>query len=174
MVIITMNRGAALESGKRPPINDDPILEFVRLDAKLGCTTRRSATPSTRSYNVPNWSLMALMWLHSLTHWFAMSRILKMFSPTPPSPPSPPSVATAPTTTAVKNASVMGSMSTSPMALSVPIGGPVTVVSVAVCTTVHPIGSSTSFAKRASPWRDDDPIEVSVHDVPVMAATASG
>ena len=49
-----------------------------------------------------------------------------------------------------------------------------TVVSVAVCTTVHPIGSRTSLAKRASPWRDEDPIEVSVQEVPVMAATASG
>ena len=83
-----------------------------------------------------------------------------------PSPPSRQSVAT-------KNASVMGSepMSTSPTALSVPIGGPVTVVSVAVCTTV---GSRTSLANRVSPWREKSPIETSMQDVLVKSATPSG
>ena len=83
-------------------------------------------------------------------------------------------LATAARTDAVRNASVIGSMSTRPIARSCPRGGPVTVVSVSVCTTVQPMGSRTSVAKRASPWSDAEPMFVIVHVAPVIAATASG
>jgi len=82
--------------------------------------------------------------------------------------------ATAATTEAVRNASVIGSMSIKPRALSWPIGGPCTIVSVSVCVTVHPIGSRTSFAKRASPCSEADPMFDIIQEVPVMAAIARG
>ncbi len=74
-------------------------------------------------------------------------------------------LATAARTEAVRKASVMGSMSTCAMAFREPTGGPTTVVVESVWVTEHPIGRSTSTAKRASPCRDLDPMFGMVHFV---------
>src|SRR5690606_41804158 len=81
---------------------------------------------------------------------------------------------TAAKTDAVKKASVIGSISTCGIAFSWPTGGPRTVVEYPVCSTVQPIGRRTSTAKRASPWRDLDPMFGIVQVVPVIAANANG
>src|SRR5689334_9961803 len=82
--------------------------------------------------------------------------------------------ATAASTDAVRKASVIGSMSISLTALRPPLGGPVTVVEVFVCSTLQPIGLNTSMANRASPCSEADPIFGTVQVVPVMAAIARG
>ena len=104
--------------------------------------------------------------LHSFTRWFAIPVIrVERCSPC---------VATASSTAAVRNASVMLSMSIVPSCRSAPGGGPATVVLAALCSTTQPIGASTSRAKRASPCRLSLPIACTVHCVPVIAASASG
>lgn len=99
--------------------------------------------------------------LHSLTRWLAMP-VMRVV-------PS----ATAASATAVMNASVIGSISTS-IALSrlAPLG-PVTVVRVFVCATSHPM-SLHSNAKAASPWMLFEPTASHVTLPPVIAAKASG
>ena len=104
---------------------------------------------------------MTSMRLHSLTRWLAMP-VMRVV-------PS----ATAASATAVINASVIGSMSTSIALSRAPPLGPVTVVFAASWRTVHPM-SAHSCANAASPWIEPLPTASHVTEPPVMAASASG
>ena len=63
------------------------------------------------------------------------------------------------------------SMLTLTTAMSVPIGGPVMVIYVAVYMTV---GSKTFLAKCASLWWKKSPIKISMQDILVKLVTPSG
>ncbi len=139
-----------------------PVAGCCNVSSFTPCTTNPSSSSETSTPNFANSCLMAAIRLHSLTRWLAMPVMVE--SPG----------ATAATTVAVRNASVMGSMSMWPNGCKWPTGGPWTDVENSSWCTWQPMARNTPVANRASPWNEDDPMLGIVHLVPVSAANANG
>mmetsp|Transcript_15630 Transcript_15630/g.36906 ORF Transcript_15630/g.36906 Transcript_15630/m.36906 type:complete len:317 (-) Transcript_15630:390-1340(-) len=120
-----------------------------------------SGSSRTTTPHLPSSLTITAMRLHSLARWFAIFTMLVVPD------------ATAATTHAVMNASVMSPMSISPGAMRPPDFGAVTVVESASCLTAQPIFSNRR-QKFESPCRLWLPTPLTVTVPPDTAASARG